>query len=187
MNRRFRARLRLFRRRARYFIIHTVLHADDPPHRLALGIAIAMFVTFTPTIGFQMALAVFFAWLLRANKAAGIALVWLSNPVTIIPIFYFCYRIGHMIVRGERVSWRWWAQLARPPQGWWAGVQFYWERFMEISAPLWVGSLIVATVVGYLSYYISYYAICGYRLKKWGSLLPPTAVAAEAKRKASSE
>ncbi len=175
MTPRFRARLRLFRRCALRFLFHHVLHADDPPHRLALGIAIGMFVTFTPTIGFQMALTVFFAWLLGANKVVGIVLVWLSNPVTILPIFYFCYRIGHFLVGGERVNWRWWAQLARPPVGWWASVQFYWERFMHLAAPLWIGSLIVATLVAYAAYYVSYYAICGYRLKRWGTLLPPSA------------
>ena len=76
------------------FCILRILHADDPPHRLALGIAIGMFVTFTPLIGFQMLISVFLAWLLRANKLVGVPLVWISNPVTFVPIYYPCYWLG---------------------------------------------------------------------------------------------
>ena len=46
------------------------------------AVAVAMFITFTPTVGLQMILSVFFAWLLRANKAVGIPIVWISNPAT---------------------------------------------------------------------------------------------------------
>lgn len=173
MQRHMRVRLRLIRRRVRRFVIHSLLHADDPPHRLALGIAIAMFVTFTPTIGLQMVLAVCLAWLLRANKVVGIPIVWISNPATAVPIFYLCYRVGRTILGTAGVGAAWWAELMHPPSGWWEHVSFFWHRFMEIAAPLWVGSLVVALVIGYLSYYVSYYAIYGYRMRRWGQLLPP--------------
>jgi uncharacterized protein (DUF2062 family) len=173
MHRHLRARLRLLKRRSRRFLIHTVLHADDPPHRIAWGVAIAMFVTFTPTVGFQMVLAVFLAWLLGGNKAVCVPIVWISNPATIIPIYYLCYRIGRFILGGEGVGLAWWGQLTQPPDAWWPRVQFYWQRFTEIAAPLWIGSLIFAALAAYLSYYLAYYTICGYRLKRWGKLHPP--------------
>jgi uncharacterized protein (DUF2062 family) len=157
----------------RRFIIHSLLHADDPPQRLALGVAIAMFVTFTPTIGFQMVLAICLAWIFRANKAVGIPIVWISNPATAAPIYYLCYRIGLAILRQPGVGGEWWSELAHPPSGWWAHVTFFWDRFMEIAAPLWTGSLVLAFAIGYVSYYISYYAIYGYRMKRWGQLIPP--------------
>jgi uncharacterized protein (DUF2062 family) len=163
------------RRRVRYFVFHTVLHADDPPHRLALGLAIGMFITFTPTVGFQMILTAFFAWLLRANKVVGLPVVWISNPATIPPIFYLCYRVGRLVLQMEPVGVEWWATLSQPPATFSDRVSFYWERFTDIAAPLWVGSLIVALIVGYVTYYVSYYAIYGYRMKRWGQLLPPSA------------
>jgi len=161
------------RRRVRYFVFHTILHADDPPHRLALGLAIGMFMTFTPTVGFQMILTAFFAWLLRANKLVGLPIVWISNPATIVPIFYMCYKVGRWSLGMEPVDAGWWATLADPPGTFWAQVSFYWGRFTEIAAPLWVGSLLVAMVIGYVTYYISYYAIYGYRMKRWGQVMPP--------------
>ena len=62
--------------KARRFIVKNILHADDPPERLAMGAAIGMFVTFTPTVGFQMMLTLFLSWLFRANKVIGLPIVW---------------------------------------------------------------------------------------------------------------
>jgi uncharacterized protein (DUF2062 family) len=168
-----RQRLQRLKRQLRHFVFHNVLHADDPPHRLALGIAIGVFTTFTPTVGLQMMIVVFLAWLLRANKAVGIPIVWITNPVTIIPIFYSCYRTGQMLLGHRDVGLYWWAGMSKRPEQWWPRVQFYWDRFMEIALPLWVGSLSIALVTGYISYYISYYAISGYRMRRWGQLTPP--------------
>jgi len=179
MNRHLRARIRLIKRRVRRFVFHTVLHADDPPHRLAMGLAIGMFITFTPTVGFQMALVVFFAWLLRANKVVGVPLVWISNPATIAPIFYLCYRLGRFVLRRDAVDDQWWAELSHPTGPWWSQVTFYWQRLSEIAAPLCFGSLVVATIIGYVTYYISYYAIYGYRMKRWGQPMPPSATSEE--------
>ena len=88
------------------WLVKRLLHADDPPHRLALGAAIGMFVTFLPLIGFQMALVVVLATLLRANKAVGLPIVWITNPATIVPVFYACYVIGRLMLghRADRVA-----------------------------------------------------------------------------------
>ena len=75
MSRHLLVRFRLLSRRIRRFIIHNILHADDPPHRLALGVAIGMFMTFTPTVGVQSILVALTAWVLRANKLVGMPMV----------------------------------------------------------------------------------------------------------------
>ena len=184
MVRRLMDKLREMRRRVRYFVFHTVLHADDPPHRLALGLAIGMFITFTPTVGLQMVLTAFFAWLLRANKLVGLPIVWISNPATIPPIFYFCYRVGRWVLQQEPVGIEWWSELSQPTGTFWERISFYWDRLAEIAAPLWVGSLLVAMILGYATYYVSYYAIYGYRMKRWGQLMPPKKEKNEKKRSA---
>ena len=73
--------------RLKDFIVHKVLRLDDTPHRIALGVAIGFFVTWTPTIGIQMILVVALATLLKANKLVGVPFVWISNPFTIVPIY----------------------------------------------------------------------------------------------------
>jgi uncharacterized protein len=171
----------------REFITHRVLHADDPPHRLALGVAIGVFVTFTPTVGFQMVIAVFLAWWLRANKAVGVPVVWISNPATFVPIYYSCYWVGRHILGKNGIGRAWWAELTRPPEGWWPAVTFYWSRFTEIAWPLWIGGFIVGGACEVVSYYLVYHLIRAYRLRRWGQLLPPSATAAMQATKATSD
>ena len=52
------------------------------PEEIAKGVALGIFIGMTPTFGFQMAIALFFAYLLRENRLAAILGVWITNPVT---------------------------------------------------------------------------------------------------------
>ena len=172
--RHIRARWRLYARRTRQFVLHNILHADDPPHRLALGVAIGVWVTFTPTIGVQMVLAVALAWLLGANKVVGLPVIWVSNPATFVPIYWPSYWLGATLLGREQIGPEYWTSLWPPPPGWVEGTLFYWQSFWEIAAPLWVGSLIVGTVAAAVSYWVVYKLICVYRIRRWGGLVPPT-------------
>ncbi|MCR9295793.1 MAG: DUF2062 domain-containing protein [bacterium] len=181
-------RVRKYLAVAKDFCVHRVLHADDPPHRLALGIAVGMFVTFTPLIGIQMMVSVFLAWLLRANKVVGVPIVWISNPLTVIPIFTPCYVLGCKVLGvpvvlevWQEISREWNALIADPGTRLGDKVRFWWERLIDVgwdsmldfAGPLWVGCLLVAAVAGVVSYYISLFAIRQYRLARWGQLMPP--------------
>ncbi|MCA9145369.1 MAG: DUF2062 domain-containing protein [Planctomycetales bacterium] len=171
--RQVKGRFRYAWRKARHFVLHSVLHTDDPPGRLALGAAIGVFFAFTPTFGIQMLLVVFAAWLLRANKAVGLPVVWISNPATMMLIYYPCYVVGCTILGRESIDSRWWTDLSTPPTGWWPAIKFYWSHLMEVATPLWLGCLIAATILAILTYYFTYHLICAYRLRRWGQLTPP--------------
>ncbi|MDH3583227.1 MAG: DUF2062 domain-containing protein [Phycisphaerae bacterium] len=176
----FRARYRLFLRRARRFLVHNVLHVDDPPHRLALGAAIAMFITFTPTIGLQMLLTVFFAWLLGGNKVIGIPIVWISNPVTFVPIYYPLYLLGVWLTGAQSVGLDWFQELANPanlPSGWWPTVEYFWAKLVHVAKPLWVGCLVFAAIIAVPTYFVVYSMVRAYRLRRFGQLTPPVRAA----------
>ena len=64
-------------KRFRRWFIYRVLHVDDTPHRIALGVAVGIFVTWTPTIGLQMLLCILISALVGANKFVGLPFVWL--------------------------------------------------------------------------------------------------------------
>ena len=163
--------------RTRRFCLHSILHADDPPHKLALGIAIGMFVTFTPTIGFQMGIVFFLAWLFRANKLVGVPLVWISNPATLVPVYYPCYWVGCKLM-GESVAGTDWITSLVPAPGmtYLQILQLWGDKLLDIAAPLWLGCIVVGGALGVLSYYISLFFIRSYRLRRWGQLLPPSEV-----------
>lgn len=62
-------------------------------HSVAKAFAIGLFFAFIP-VPFQMVLAAGTAILMHANLPLSIALVWLTNPLTMPAIFYACYIVG---------------------------------------------------------------------------------------------
>ena len=157
----------------RKFIVHDVLHADDPPHKLALGLGLGIFVTFTPTIGFQMMIVLALCWIFKANKTVGVPLVWISNPLTLGPIYLPSYWFGSRLLGTSMVNAEFWESMKTPPEGWWASTQYYWGKLMEIAAPLFLGSIVLSTILGLLTYFIAYQLIRLYRIKRWGQIVPP--------------
>ncbi|MDL1968829.1 MAG: DUF2062 domain-containing protein [Deltaproteobacteria bacterium] len=68
-------------------LIIRVKQLNGDPHYVALGMAIGVFISVTPTIPFHTVIALALAFILRGSKAAAAIGVWFSNPVT-IPFFY---------------------------------------------------------------------------------------------------
>lgn len=64
--------------------------------------AVGLFCAFIP-VPFQMVIAAAGALLFRINLPVSVALVWLTNPITMPPVFYFCYLVGTWIL-GAPVS-----------------------------------------------------------------------------------
>lgn len=55
--------------------------------------AVGLFCAFVP-IPMQMILAAAMAILFRVNLPISVALVWITNPLTMAPIYYFAYKLG---------------------------------------------------------------------------------------------
>lgn len=79
---------------------------------VAKAFAVGLFCAFVP-IPFQMVLAAGIAIIVHANLPLSIALVWISNPITMPPLFYFCYLVGTWILNTPpqdfafQLSWNW--------------------------------------------------------------------------------
>ena len=72
------------------------LHGD--PNYVAMGMAIGVFVSLTPTIPFHTVIAITLAFALKGSKPAAAIGVWFSNPVT-APFFYLgSYKVGMLIL-----------------------------------------------------------------------------------------
>lgn len=62
-------------------------------HSVSLAFAVGLFFAWVPTPT-QMAMAAAVALFIRANLPVSVALVWITNPITMPPLFYFAYRVG---------------------------------------------------------------------------------------------
>ncbi len=84
----------------------TLLHEPNLWHlnrRSASGaFAVGLFTAWVP-LPSQMLLAAFGAIVFRVNLPLSIALVWVSNPLTMPPLFYFAYVVGAALL-GESSS-----------------------------------------------------------------------------------
>ncbi|MBM6549984.1 DUF2062 domain-containing protein [Marinomonas ostreistagni] len=89
---------------------------------------------------FQMVAAALFAIPLRANIPLSIALVWVTNPLTMPLVFYVNYLIGTWII-GNGIDSEF--QLS---------VEWIWGQMEHIWIPLYVGSTVAGFVLGGLAY-----------------------------------
>ncbi len=135
-------------------VLRNILGINDSPHSIALGAAIGMAVGMSPTVGIQMIIIVVIAVLLKPffhfNRMAGLLTVYVSNPLTMVPIYYFLYWVGTFFVEGN-VTREDFEQILEYEgfEGWWNAIT---GLFVEIGTPLIIGTAIVAPISGLLTY-----------------------------------
>ena len=59
----------------------------------SLAVGLGVFCAFIP-VPFQMVIAAALAIWIRANILLTVPMVWISNPFTMGPMYYFCYLLG---------------------------------------------------------------------------------------------
>lgn len=107
---------------------------------VSLAVFIGVFCAFIP-LPIQTLIAALMALWWHANLAISVILVWISNPLTIPPIFYLTYKLGAWL-------------LGRTPSE--HQITLNWEWFGSVGShillPLALGSLVVALVAATVSY-----------------------------------
>jgi uncharacterized protein len=102
INARFRLhRRRVNRRLQRYPLVARIMHASDclkfTMEGVARGVAVGLFVGLTPTVGVQTLLMIIGCILLRGNFPVAFILSWVSNPVTMVPLYWFFNVLGETV------------------------------------------------------------------------------------------
>jgi uncharacterized protein (DUF2062 family) len=112
-------------------------------HSVSRAMAVGLFVAFLP-IPMQMAVAAAVAIVVRSNLPISVSLVWLTNPVTMPPIFFAQYKVGTLL-------------LGAPERSMPMELSFTWlmSELQHIWQPLLLGSLIVGTVIAGLGYVLT--------------------------------
>jgi uncharacterized protein len=156
-----------------------LLHLDDSAHCLALGAAVGMFIGLTPTLGLHIILILFFLMFIPGNRAVAIPVAFISNPATAVPIFYFNYRVGAWLIGSNTsvdIRHQWHELVHRVPEmtqlfyapgsffpDLWTWMGEFWRATQAIIWPLWVGSLVVATLAAVAAYVAMYCLVRFYR------------------------
>lgn len=106
------------------------------------GCALGVFIAFLPMPGHMIAAALAAVWL-RVNLPVAVAATWLSNPLTIAPIFYAGYKNGIVLTGMEELPFTF---------------ELTWEWLIHGIAqtlkPLWIGSFVLGLAVATIVYTI---------------------------------
>ncbi len=108
---------------------------------VASAAALGLFIAFMPILG-QMIIAATLAVLFRVNLPMSISAVWISNPLTMAPIYFYAYKVGAWV-------------LHKPTGHYDLSLSWAWIRseFLLIWQPLLLGCFIygiIAAILGVL-------------------------------------
>ncbi len=108
---------------------------------IAGAFALGLFCAFIP-VPFQMVIAAAGAILFHVNLPVSVLMVWVSNPLTIPPIFYGCYLLGAWL-------------LQTPPQEFYFELSWQWlsESLSTIWQPFLLGCFVAGTFFSLLGYF----------------------------------
>ncbi len=132
---------------------------DSSPHKRAISFAIGVFIAFNPTYGLHTVEVFVIAGLFRLNLPLLFIGAWLNNPWTLVPISTFCYFVGRWVLQplGFAYDPDAWGKMVHvlTHAGWREWFSTLPPMLLHQGIPFVVGSLITATVVGVLTYFVS--------------------------------
>jgi uncharacterized protein len=122
-----------------------LLHLDDPPWRVALALAVGVFISFTPFLGFQTLLALLVAAVARLNPAVVVTGTWLNLPWFMPFVYAGSLKLGAWLLRDLR-------------------------GFADWSLALLIGT----TLLGFAAAVITYVVAFGIMRRRWRRRHQPT-------------
>ncbi|HPF40792.1 MAG TPA: DUF2062 domain-containing protein [Phycisphaerae bacterium] len=190
--RRHRSARRLWAR-IRRPIVQRILHLDDSPHRIAFGVFLGFVVGWTPTMGLQIVIYLLLAYLLRANRASGLLPVFLTNPITAVPVYLLNWQIGRWILHPNGLSPATIAAQREAIRNFVGNFRLsrlldadFWSSagaaFHAFGMELVVGCLVVGVACGVAGYIAAYYGVIAYRKRRAQRMARLEAVIAQANR-----
>jgi uncharacterized protein (DUF2062 family) len=134
--------------------LRAVLHLDDPPPKIALALAVGVFIGCTPFWGLQTLLSLAVAVAFRLNRAATVTGAWLNLPWLAPLVYGAALKVGTLVVPdpdGLRRAWLAYF-LEHPDRFGWAD---YVALFRELSVALLVGTTVVGGVAAVATYVVA--------------------------------
>ena len=135
-----------------------------------MGVALGAFIAFTPLIGLQTLLAALVATVVGASKKAAMLAVWISNPLTMGPIFAVTYQLGVLlgspapamaatsgegvVAPGVEAS-----VLVASPYGLESLMQAGWGYIL----PMFLGGAVIGLLAGFLAYQLTHRGVLAYQ------------------------
>ena len=112
----------------------------DFPESVAIGLSWGAAVSFTPLLGFHLIICYLGTWLMRGNLIAATVGTIIGNPWTFPIFFYLDYKIGLVFFPDKINNYEF-------------KVQFFINNFEALFYPTLLGSLPIAFIIWFITYY----------------------------------
>ena len=138
----------------------------DPPHTIAIGVAVGMFFGLIPLWGVKTLLALGVARLLRGSVvAAAIAVTLHDIALPLLPLLLRSeYDVGYWLLSHPHGLPPKLRMSHQSPAIW-----FHWSTFFTIGQPLLLGSFVLAAPVSVATYFITLALVKRWRSRRTSS------------------
>lgn len=158
-------------------LILPIITNVSPVRQVSWGVAVGVFIGLTPTVGIQMYLVAAiwgicrYLFRVRFALSVGVAMVWISNPITMVPIYYigfitgsfFFNMIGLPIISLDLQAFQQKFEDFLQHSGWEMiseSSQFF---LVDLGVPTLVGSLFYAIPFAIICYFLTHVLLTRYR------------------------
>lgn len=130
-----------------------LVQLDDTPHNIALGVALGTIVAYQPIVGIQMVVGALVCRLFGANVLASVPMAWITNPLTIVPVYYCTYKVGVLFTGGEKTYDDIKGTFSAIGElGFWRGIVEGYYLLLDLLWPMVVGGALVGVANAGLFY-----------------------------------
>ena len=171
--------------RAFRYVKHRLRRLPDTPQRIARGVCIGVFTTFTPIFGFHFVFAAVVAKLFNGNILAALLGTFFGNPLTYVPIGVVSLQTGYFLMGNA-----WGAHAVERSLGgkfldvWrdlrdniiaiftdqaadWSKLQIFYQ---EVFFPWLIGGIAPGLITAVVAYYVSLPLVIAYQKRRKGFL-----------------
>lgn len=167
-------------RRAINYIGHRIKRLPDTSHKIALGFACGVFVSFSPLFGLHFIYAGLCAFVVRGNILASLLGTFFGNPLTFPLIAAVCYQVGLWMMGAPDVP----VGSEELNQGIWEGLtgighsilSIFWlaeprwgevaHFFERVFLPYFIGGLVPGLVAAAVTYYLARPVVAAYQKRR---------------------
>jgi hypothetical protein len=144
------------KRIARYYTLRFKRLSGDPK-ALALGSAVGVFIGITPTLPFHTVAIIGVTLLMRVSTiAALISATVVSNPLTTVPQYYACWKVGDFVLP-DRLTWERIKEILEvlTTHGIVDSLKTFSHLSMDAIFVMMTGGILIALPATFISYYFS--------------------------------
>ncbi len=149
------------RRLFRYRLLIPLERSLSSPEEVARGTSLGLGFGLTPTVGFQIMMLMVawcvmrFVFRLRVDIVSAIAWTWVSNPLTMIPMYFVFYLTGELMLfrTDEMMGYEGFSGMVSGLVSGEVSFLVLWAEALEIVIPMFLGSVpwsLLGFVCGYL-------------------------------------